>query len=96
MTRGVLGERILLEHGAEVPAHHRAVTTWINWLTLPGAAAMGWGLWMLDPGLTVLGVWMTMLPKLWFLDRMVWLHGEWVAAGRAVPGAAAVTGEGRG
>jgi hypothetical protein len=47
---------------------------------------MAGGLWALWWEGAVFGMLLAMLPKLWFLDRMVWLHRDWVAAGRAVPG----------
>jgi hypothetical protein len=40
----------------------------------------------------VFGMALAILPKFWFLDRMAWLHRDWVAAGRAVPGYGAQAG----
>ncbi|MBV0911424.1 DUF6653 family protein [Anianabacter salinae] len=34
----------------------------------------------------VFGAALAALAKLWFVDRMVWLHDDWTGAGRTVPG----------
>lgn len=86
MSRAVLGERIFLTHRAEVPAHHRRAATWLAWASLPGVLVLAWGLWALWWEGAVFGMVLAVLPKVWFCDRMVWLHDDWVRAGRAVPG----------
>jgi hypothetical protein len=83
--RGVLGERVFLEHRGGRGGHVRAAKL-LSWLSLPGAILMVWGLWALWWEGAVFGMILALLPKLWFLDRMVWVHRDWVAAGRAVPG----------
>lgn len=90
MKRGVMGERILLDAGPDVPAHHRRAAAVLSWLSLPGTLLMAWGLWVLDPLATGAGMLLAILPKFWFLDRMVWLHADWRAAGRDVPGFAGI------
>jgi hypothetical protein len=47
---------------------------------------MVWGLWALWWEGAVFGMILALLPKLWFIDRMVWVHRDWVNSGRAVPG----------
>jgi hypothetical protein len=47
---------------------------------------MAWGLWALWWEGAVFGMILALLPKLWFLDRMVWMHRDWVAGAGAVPG----------
>ena len=86
MSKGVLGERIFLEHRAALPAHHRRAARVLAWLSLPGALVMIWGLWALWWEGAVFGVALSMLPKVWFVDRMVWIHEDWVRSGRQVPG----------
>lgn len=86
MSRGVMGERILLGHRDEVPSGHRTAATVLAWLSVPGAALMAWGVAALWWEGAVLGTLLAMLPKLWFLDRMVWLHRDWTGAGGRVPG----------
>ena len=97
-SRAVLGERLWLARDrAPIPAHH---ALWAALLS--GAAALGmpfvvWGLWALEPWPLALGLLLVMGAKLWFLDRMVWLHDETAGrdADRGGDGAARVTRGGR-
>jgi hypothetical protein len=86
MTRGLLGERVYLEHHSALPAHHRRVALILSFGNVPGLAVMIWGLWVLDVQATVFGVAAAMVPKLWFVDRMVWILQDWRQAGGSVPG----------
>jgi hypothetical protein len=86
VSRAVMGERILAEPGAPIPARHTRAARVLSAMSLPGAALWAWGLWALWWEGAVLGGALAVLPKLWFCDRMVWLHADWTAAGRAVPG----------
>ncbi|QDC11615.1 hypothetical protein FHY55_13215 [Oceanicola sp. D3] len=86
MSRGVLGERVFLEHRGEIPAEHRRAGLVLGALSLPGALVLAWGLWTLWADWVVFGVVLTALPKVWFVDRMAWLHDDWRRAGRRVPG----------
>lgn len=86
MSRGVLGERVFLEHRDEIPAHHRRAALILGWLSLPGVLLMGWGLVVLWWEGAVFGAILAALPKIWFLDRMVWILQDWTALGRPVPG----------
>lgn len=86
MSRGVLGERVFLAHRSEIAAHHRRAALVLSLLSVPGAIVMIWGLWTLWWEGAVFGTILTALPKVWFVDRMVWIHDDWVRAGRVVPG----------
>lgn len=86
MSKGVMGERIFLNHRAEVAPHHRQAATVLSLLSLPGAVVMIWGLYALWWEGVVFGVILTALPKIWFVDRMVWVCENWVDAGRIIPG----------
>ena len=77
-ARGVLGERVFLDRRADVPAHHRVWAALLSAATLPGALVLAVGLWRLDPAWTVFGTVLTMVPKVWFVDRMVWLYDDWL------------------
>lgn len=77
-SRGVLGERVFLNRRDEVPAHHRVWAAMLSAGSVPGALAMAWGLWVLDPAWAVFGTLLTMIPKIWFVDRMVWLYADWL------------------
>lgn len=85
-SKGVLGERIFLEYRDQLPEGHRRAAHVLSWLSLPGALIMAWGLWALWWEGAVFGAVLTALPKVWFVDRMVWIFEEWRAAGRPVPG----------
>ncbi len=86
MSRAVLGERIWIEHRADLPTDHRLAGNALTWASVPGAVVTVWGLAVLWWEGVVFGAALTMLPKLWFCDRMVWIHEDWLRAGRAVPG----------
>jgi len=74
-ARAVLGERVFLNRAAYgVPHHHVMAAHLTAGLSAFGALVMIWGLIVLNPLATVLGMILTILPKVWFCDRMVWLH----------------------
>ncbi|MEP2642042.1 DUF6653 family protein [Roseobacter sp.] len=85
-SRGVMGERIFLTHRAQIADHHRRVALVLSSLSVPGAIVMVWGLWSVWWEGAVFGMILTAVPKIWFVDRMVWIYDDWVRAGGAVPG----------
>jgi hypothetical protein len=77
MSKAVLGERVWLNRTAvPIPAHHARAARRLSWLALPGLLILAWGLTVYAPWPTVLGCCLAILPKLWFLDRMVWLFED--------------------
>ena len=75
MSRGVLGERIWLARDSyDVPAHHIRVANLTTGFAAAFATCAIWGVIVLNPWATVLGVAGSVLAKAWFVDRMVWLH----------------------
>lgn len=88
MSKGVYGERIYLAHKADLPKHHQRAALVLGWLTLPGIVITAWGLSALWWEGAVFGTVLAMLPKIWFVDRMVWIFDDWQRAGRKVPGLA--------
>jgi len=76
-ARAVLGERVFLYRRDQVRAHHRRATGLLSAASLPGVVLLGVGLWQGVVWATSVGVVLTVLPKLWFLDRMVWLYADW-------------------
>jgi len=77
-SRGVLGERVFLNHPDQVASHHHRWAKILSIGALPGAIVMGVGLWRLNAGWVVFGTALTMLPKIWFVDRMVWVYADWL------------------
>ena len=77
MTKGVLGERIwLAQKTTAIPEHHARVGKFLNVCAGIGVLFLGYGLWRFDIGWTFAGLITMMGAKLWFLDRMVWLHAD--------------------
>ncbi|SHH26488.1 DUF6653 family protein [Marivita hallyeonensis] len=92
-SRAVLGEYVFLNRRDTVAAHHIRMANVLSWSTLPGLILLVAGLWRLDLVWTFAGTVLTILPKLWFLDRMVWLYQEFLQGGASVLG---ITHEGDG
>lgn len=86
MSRGVLGERVFLEHRAEIARHQRQAAHVLSALSVPGVILMIVGLVIFWWEGVVFGAILAALPKIWFVDRMVWILQDWRDAGRAVPG----------
>ena len=79
MSKGVLGERVWLNRNkVPIPTHHLRAGHLLSLLPLIGLAPFAWGLVKLDLWATMSGMALTMIAKLWFLDRMVWLFDEMV------------------
>ncbi|OYP34200.1 hypothetical protein CGZ80_16065 [Rhodopirellula sp. MGV] len=77
MSRGVLGEQIWLRaKPGEIASHHRPVVKSTS--AIAGIGGLVWiaGLVLLDPTSTIAGMVASMLGKLWFVDRMVWIQRE--------------------
>ncbi|WP_299547165.1 DUF6653 family protein [uncultured Tateyamaria sp.] len=76
-SRGTLGERIFLARGQyEVPAHHMRAANVLTTLAALGVLPLIYGLIFLNPWAAALGLVATILPKVWFVDRMVWVHAD--------------------
>ena len=79
-SRVVLGERVYLQHGTDVARHHHICLRVLMLLTVPAMLVMAWGLWRLDLVATLTGTALTMIMKLWSVDRMVWIYFDFLAA----------------
>ncbi|WP_299045938.1 DUF6653 family protein [uncultured Tateyamaria sp.] len=76
-SRGTLGERIFLARAEyDVAPHHIRAAHVLTALSAMGALPLIYGLIVLNPWATVLGLIATILPKVWFVDRMVWIHAD--------------------
>ena len=77
MTRGVLGERLWLARDeTPVPAHHRRAPNILSAIGAAGVLLAIGGLATRAGWAVIAGVAVAMLAKLWFIDRMVWLHRD--------------------
>ncbi len=76
-SHGTFGERVFLNRKAvPIPAHHERWAFVLAGLSAVGLVPLVWGLWALDVALTILGLVLVVLPKVWFVDRMVWLYQD--------------------
>lgn len=76
-SRGTLGERIFLARDRYgVAPHHLRTANILTVLSAIGVFPLVYGLVVLNPWVTILGLFTTVLPKVWFVDRMVWIHAD--------------------
>lgn len=77
MTRGIFGERVWLKRkSVPIPAGHQRAGNVLNALSAVSGLLFIAGLIWLDLWATLSGMALTMLLKLWFLDRMAWLYSD--------------------
>ncbi len=74
---GVMGERIHIYRPHEVASHHATPLRFLTWAPLFGVVPLIYGLAVRDPVVTALGTVLTMILKVWFVDRMAWIAREW-------------------
>ncbi|WP_415921609.1 DUF6653 family protein [Tateyamaria sp. SN6-1] len=76
-SRATLGERVFLARDRhDIPVHHIRAAHILTGLSALGAVPLIYGLLILDAWITTLGMVATVLPKVWFCDRMVWIHAD--------------------
>ncbi len=76
-SRGTFGERVFLNRGTvPIPKHHLRWAIALGSLSALGLPPLAWGIWQMEPTATMLGLVMIILPKVWFVDRMVWLYQD--------------------
>jgi len=74
-SRAVLGEQIYIERKKEQKlGAHKTPILILTVLQTVGGFILIYGLWRLNINSTVYGMSLVYLSKMWFLDRMVWLH----------------------
>ena len=75
MSRGVIGEQLWLDRAKlHLPDHHLRMARLLGTATFIGTLILVYGLIILDLRFALAGLATTMLLKLWFIDRMVWLY----------------------
>lgn len=76
-SKAVLGERVWLNRRrVPVPARHRVLPHFLSLLAGGGSILVIWGVTMLHPWPTLMGLAIVLAAKFWFLDRMVWLYED--------------------
>jgi hypothetical protein len=76
-SRCVLGETYWsARREVPIPERHRVAPLVLSAVSAAGVPFWAWGLIVLDPWITALGLAVQMLGKLWFLDRMALLYDE--------------------
>jgi len=77
MSKGVQGERFFLARkDYQVSNDHVRVAHILSGISAFGMLPFAYGLWVLDIWIIAFGMSVTMLAKLWFLDRMVWIRAD--------------------
>ena len=77
MSRGVLGEQIWLNRNEQpIPPRHDRMAALLNYSAAAALAPWIWGMITLAFWPTLIGMIVTMLLKLWFVDRMAQLQYE--------------------
>lgn len=80
-SRAVMGERVWLNRTeVPIPGHHALWAHILAWASAAGLPPLIYGLWVFDLPLVLLGLTLTIGPKLWFLDRMAWLYDDMARA----------------
>ncbi|WP_299732507.1 DUF6653 family protein [uncultured Tateyamaria sp.] len=76
-SRATLGERVFLARDRHnIAAHHIRAAHVLTGLSALGVVPLVYGLIALEPFALLAGLVATILPKVWFCDRMVWIHAE--------------------
>ena len=76
-SKGTFGERIFLQRNRlDIPPHHIKMANALTWATAAGVPVLLYGLYGLNFWAVLLGNFLVILPKLWFVDRMVWLYED--------------------
>lgn len=76
-SKGVLGERLWINRdNVAVPARHQMVPNLLSILSAVGLGLAIWGVVTLTLLPTLFGTIVSIVGKLWFVDRMVWLYED--------------------
>lgn len=76
-AKGIIGERLFLNrHQVPIAAHHLRMAHILTGLSSVGVIILIYGLVIIDPWATICGLVMTIGPKVWFVDRMVWIQSD--------------------
>lgn len=98
-SKGVFGERLWMNRdNVAVPVHHKIVPNVLVGVSALGLGIAVWGVVTFGVWPTVFGATLSIVAKLWFVDRMVWLYqdmtpgagniGKTAGPGMSTPGGA--------
>ncbi len=77
MSKVTFGERVWLNADIHpIPDHHARMASYLGVLAGLGLVPSMWGLWVLNPWAVLLGLVVTVVGKLWQMDRMVWIYED--------------------
>ena len=77
MSKVTFGERVWLNADAcPIPDHHARMASYLGVLAGIGLVPLIWGLWVLNSWAVMLGLVVTVVGKLWQMDRMVWIYED--------------------
>ena len=76
-SKGVMGERVFLNRKKNpIPQDHLDMANILTVLSAIGVLILAYGLIVLSFWVVMAGLIGTILPKVWFVDRMVWLYED--------------------
>jgi hypothetical protein len=76
-SKGVMGERLFLNRESNpIAKHHVDMANILTVLSVLGVMILAYGLIVLSFWGVVAGMIATILPKVWFVDRMVWIYED--------------------
>ena len=76
-SKGTFGERIFLNRKMiHIPRRHERAAKVLTIMSAIGAIILIYGLIGLDVWATICGLFVSIGPKVWFVDRMVWLYED--------------------
>lgn len=76
-SKGTFGERIFLQRdNLNIPAHHVKMAFVLTGLCAMGLPVFIYGLFLNDLWIIAFGNFLIVFPKIWFVDRMVWIYHD--------------------
>lgn len=76
-SQATFGERVWLRRKQHpIPREHDRAAALLTAMAAAGLPFLVWGIWELSLWPTAFGLFVTYAGKLWYLDRMVWLHRD--------------------
>ena len=76
-SKGTFGDRIFLQQpSVSIPDHHKRMAYILSALSALALPTLLYGLYVNDLWVIAFGNFLVILPKLWFVDRMVWIYED--------------------